>query len=131
MRFFVTFVFCLGLLLTGCKPNDSAPSTPGGAAGKSDLKARLDAAKAITFTSERDSALAAVARDAAKAGDAGVTKGAIGGIVFTSAKDEAAAESALRLAAAGQGTAANEVAQMITFTSVRDATLKKLATGGR
>ena len=131
MRFLVTFMFCLGLLLVGCKPTGSAPSSPDGTAGKSDLKARLDAAKAITFTSERDQALAAVARDAAKAGDAAVTKSAIGGIVFTSAKDEAAAECALKLAAAGQGAAANEVAQMITFTSVRDATLKKLATGGR
>lgn len=95
-----------------------------------ELKARLEAAKAITFSNDRDQALSAVARDAAKAGDAPVTKAALGSINFTAVKDETAADCALKLAAAKQGTAANEVANMISFTTIRDATLKKLASGG-
>lgn len=130
MRFLFVLAACAGLLLTGCKPGGATSSTEPSTAN-ADLKARLEAAKAITFTSDRDQALSAVARDAAKAGDAAVTKSALGGIVFTSARDEAASDCAVKLAAARQGAAANEVARTITFTDVRDATLKKLATGGR
>ena len=129
MRSFFPLIACVSLLLTGCKPvgstrpSDSAPITI-------ELKARLEAAKAITFSNDRDQALAAVARDAAKAGDATVTKAALGAINFTAVKDETAADCALKLAAAKQGTSANEVANMISFTTIRDATLKKLASGG-
>ncbi len=130
MRFILLLAVC-ALLAVGCKPGDLPQSSSRPSSANGDLKARLEAAKAITFTSDRDQALAAVARDAAKAGDASVTKSALGGIVFTSAKDEAAAECALKLAGAGRGAEANEVAHMITFTGVRDATLKKLATGAR
>lgn len=129
MRLIFLLMACVVLVMAGCKPGD--PATPPDSAGGSiELKARLDAAKAITFSGDRDQALSAVARDAAKAGDVAVTKGALGAINFTAVKDETAADCALKLAAAKQGAAANEVASLITFTTVRDATLKKLATGG-
>ena len=130
MRLFFLLIACVALLVVGCKRGSSAGS-PDSAGGAIELKARLDAAKAITFSGDRDQALSAVARDAARAGDVAVTKGALGAINFTAVKDEVAADCALKLAAARQGTAANEVAGLITFTSVRDATLKKLASGGR
>jgi hypothetical protein len=129
MRSFFPLIACVVLLMAGCKqdgstrPSDSVPISI-------ELKARLEAAKAITFSTDRDQALSAVARDAAKAGDATVTKAALGSINFTAVKDETAADCALKLAAAKQGTAANEVANMISFTTIRDATLKKLASGG-
>lgn len=72
-----------------------------------------------------------MARDAARAAEADVTKAALQRITFTGAKDAAAADCAVLLANAGQGAAANEVAKMITFTGTRDETLKKLATGRR
>lgn len=129
MRLCFLLIGCVALL-AGCKPGGSAPPLDT-ASGATELKARFDAAKAITFSGDRDQALSAVARDAAKAGDPAVTKSALNAINFTAVKDETAADCALKLAAAKQGTAANEVAGMITFTTIRDATLKKLATGGR
>jgi hypothetical protein len=129
MRSFFPLMACVALLMTGCKPGNS--TRPLDAPPISiELKARLEAAKAITFSTDRDQALAAVARDAAKAGDAPVTKSALGSINFSAVKDETAADCALKLAAAKQGAAANEVANLISFTTVRDATLKKLASGG-
>jgi hypothetical protein len=130
MRFLVLLSICAALLMAGCKPGRSGASSASARTPATvDFKARLDAAKGITFANERDQALAAVAKDAARGGEASVTKQAVANIMFTTAKDETAADCALKLAAAGQGAAANDVARMITFTTVRDATLKKLAAG--
>src|ERR1043165_3888440 len=97
----------------------------------SDLSARLRAAEAITFPSNRDSALAAVARDAAKSGNIPVLKKALGGMVFINTKDAAAAQCADILIEGKQLAAATEVANTITFINNRDAVLQKIAMAGK
>lgn len=130
MRFLTVWMVCLIVVMAGCRPANP-PRAPGAGLSSSSLKARLEAALAITYSGDRDTALAAVARDAARAAEADVTKAALQRITFTGAKDAAAADCAVLLANAGQGAAANEVAKMITFTGTRDEALKKLATGRR
>jgi hypothetical protein len=128
MRALLFFVLILGLV-AGCRKSGTAGPAQTASQNSSALAARLQAAKAITFTNERDAALGAVARDAAALGDGEITKAAIAGMTFVNEKDKAASDSALKLAAANQHAAATEVAKMITFTNLRDITLKKLATG--
>lgn len=132
MRVVLMLLFALGLI-AGCSRNTNsnapAPTDTTSAGRHNGMAARLEAAKSITYSNDRDVALAAVARDAAAIGEVAVTKAAIGAMTFVNEKDQAAANAALKLAEAKQFTAATEVAKMITFVNLRDATLKKLATG--
>ncbi|HEU5122717.1 MAG TPA: protein kinase [Verrucomicrobiae bacterium] len=94
---------------------------------RAELSARLEAAKGIFGFSQKDSAMAAVARDAAAAGEAEIVKQALGQITGFSNRDDAARIAARRLAQNGHRTEALEIARTITAFSTRDATLRELA----
>jgi len=111
--------------------NSFAPEISHGRHEKSwsrkDLSARFEAAKGIFAFSEKDSAMAAVARDAAAAGEAEIAKKALGQITGFSNRDDAARIAARRLAQNGHRAEALEIARTITAFSTRDATLRELA----
>ncbi|HEX7576551.1 MAG TPA: LysM peptidoglycan-binding domain-containing protein, partial [Verrucomicrobiae bacterium] len=92
-----------------------------------DLKARLEAASSITSFTEQDKALAAIARDAAKAGEAALAKLALAKMTAFTARDQAALEAARELVKAGRRAEAIEIAKTITSFTQRDAALKELA----
>jgi serine/threonine-protein kinase len=92
-----------------------------------DLKARLEAAKDILAFTSRDTALAVVARDAARAGIFQITRDALGQMTAFPARDQAALESARELLIAGRRAEAIEIAKTITSFTQRDAALKELA----
>ena len=92
-----------------------------------DLKARLEAASSITSFTEQDKALAAIARDAAKAGEAALAKQALAKMTAFTAQDQAALEAARELVKAGRRTDAIDIARSITSFTQRDAALKELA----
>ena len=114
----------VSLLTVGCYTDTSVPTE----AGSSELHARLNAAKVMTKNADRDETLSIVAREAAKAGDVDVAKGALSVMTLGSAKDETAAACAVQFSSVGRSAAANEVAGMIRSAPDRDVTLKKLAT---
>jgi len=97
--------------------------------GKSDLSSRYEATKAINSVAKKDEALSAVARDAAKEGDAEIVKKCIQSINSISARDDAAFTAAIALAQFGKGQEAKEVAQMINSIARRDEALAKIAKG--
>ena len=108
-------------------PNDGAVVSAASSANvDADLKVRLSVAERIIAFSERDTALAAIARDAAKAGNAARAKQAVGRITTFSARDQAALTAARELLKNGQRAEALEIAQTITSFSQRDAALKEL-----
>jgi hypothetical protein len=92
-----------------------------------DLKARLEAASSITSFTEQDKALAAIARDAAKAGEAALAKQALAKMTSFTARDQVALEAARELVKAGRRAEAIEIAKTITSFTQRDAALKELA----
>ncbi len=92
-----------------------------------DLKARFSAAKDITAFTSRDTALAVIARDAAKAGNFQIVRDALGQMTAFPVRDKAALESARELLRAGHRAEAIEVAKTITSFTERDAALKELA----
>ncbi|HEY9508509.1 MAG TPA: hypothetical protein VIV82_01480, partial [Verrucomicrobiae bacterium] len=94
---------------------------------RAELSARFDAAKGIFGFSEKDTAMAAVARDAAAMGEVEIAKKALGQITGFSNRDDAARNAARRLAEKGHRAEALEIARMITAFSTRDATLRELA----
>ena len=125
-RLVFLFVATVALLAGGCIRQETRvdpASEPGS------LATRLEAARAMTFMNERDEALGAVARDAARVGNVEVTKSALKNMTFMNAKDDAAADCAYALSEAGQPAAAVEVARTMTFMHKRDQVLKKLAVG--
>lgn len=115
------------LFSAGCVHHERRVSAP---VERSALAMRLEAARGMTFMNERDQALGAIARDAAEAGDAAITKEALQGMTFMQSRDAAAGDCALKLSDAGQHGAALEVARSIIFLQKRDAVLKKLAMEG-
>jgi hypothetical protein len=88
---------------------------------------RLQAASTIMDVDGRSSAVAAVVKDAARAGDADIVKTAVGRIIDSSTRDETAREAALLLARSGQRKAAIEVTRFIMSIDTRDQTLAELA----
>jgi serine/threonine protein kinase/LysM repeat protein len=92
-----------------------------------DLKARLEAASSINSFTEQDKALAAIARDAATAGEAALAKLALAKMTAFTARDQAALEAARELVKAGRRAEAIEIAKTITSFTQRDAALKELA----
>ena len=88
---------------------------------------RLGAAERITSFDERDTALAVVARAAAKAGNAVRAKQAVGKITAFSSRDRTALEAARELLKNGLRAEAVDIAQTITSFSERDAAMKELA----
>jgi predicted Ser/Thr protein kinase len=111
----------VGELQAESKQEQSAP------ADLRDLTARFTAAKGIVEFTKRDEALAAVARDAAKAGDAKLVRDAVGQMIIYPVRDKAALESARALLKLGRRDEAIEVARLITSLAQRDAALKELA----
>jgi hypothetical protein len=92
-----------------------------------DLNARLDAARAILAFPERDKALAGVAHDAARVGDAAIAKRALSQITAFNSRDAAARDAARVLARDGHRAEALEIARTITSFVERDAALQELA----
>jgi hypothetical protein len=92
-----------------------------------DLKARLEAASSITSFTEQDKALAAIVRDAAKAGEAALARQALAKMTSFTAQDQAALEAARELVKAGRRTDAIDIARSMTSFTLRDAALKELA----
>ena len=123
----------------GCSRNSGRATTGVGAtvapagkmaqAGASVFANRLDAAKGIDNSAARDGAMSQVALDAAGAGNAEVTKGAVQLIGNSALHDEVAAKAALKLAKAGQGEAAHALARLIGNSSIQDEILWKLSKG--
>jgi hypothetical protein len=107
----------------GCDTGSKAPATP------EQLRARLEAATAINSPTQKDEALAAVAADAATAGEGEVAKQAVSQINSPTKKDETASAAALKLSERGQDQAAAEVAKMISSPTKRDEVLQKIARG--
>ena len=91
------------------------------------LNARLDAARAILAFPERDKALAAVARDAARSGNAAIVKRALSQITAFDSRDAAARDATRALAKDGHRAEALEIARTITSFVERDAALQELA----
>jgi len=102
-------------------PSQSTPSID------TDLKVRLSAAERILSFSERDTALAAVARDAAKAGNPLRAQQAVAKMTSFSERDAAAVKAARELAKNGYRAEAVDIAKTITSFSTRDSALKELA----
>lgn len=106
----------------GVTPPTSSQSSP-------DFSGRLGAALGIFDSNEKDQALAAVARDAADAGDAATVEQALTGMFDTTLKDQAAYSAALRLAKVQKSAAATATANAIFDSTLRDKTLSKIAKG--
>jgi len=107
--------------------SDASTKAPDVGARAADLQARLVAAEQIMSFSERDKALAIIAQDAARDGDATIAHRALDKITAFTARDAAALEAARALAKAGQRADAIELAKMITSFVERDKALKELA----
>ena len=108
-RFSLTMLPLTPCFALGCGNQPSSDDTR-------DTKAvagRLEAAKAIQSNHERDTSLADLAKDAAKAGDGTVIQGAIASIVSNHLHDTATAEASLLLAKTGKSTDATAVAKLI------------------
>ena len=91
------------------------------------LAARYEAARAITAIDKRDAAFAAVARDAATAGDLGLVNKALSQITMYDTRDKATYETAGTLARSGRRADAIDIAKTITSLPTRDAALRELA----
>ncbi len=91
------------------------------------LAARLEAASVITDPSAKNSSLAAVALDAAKAGEADVAKDSLRQIVDITERIQTAHEAARLLAKRGLRKQALEIAKAIEDVGVRDEALSELA----
>ena len=102
-------------------------NAPAAIANTADLKARLGAAEKIMSFTERDAALAIVARDAAKAGDAALARQALGKMTAFPSRDKATLETARALLKNDRRAEAIEIARTITSFTQRDAALKELA----
>jgi hypothetical protein len=92
-----------------------------------DLIPRYEAAKAIRSPDERDKAMAAVVRDAARLGDWAMTHKALSGITDGTDRDDAAGDAARLLSRFGRRAEAMDIAKTIGDSSKRDAALRELA----
>jgi len=91
------------------------------------LAERLEAASGITDVNEKDKPLAAVALDAAKAGQAEIVKKALAQMLDLSERSATTHDAALLLAKQGLRKPAIEMAKAIPDLNVRDQTLSELA----
>jgi hypothetical protein len=101
----------------------SAPGT----ISRETLRGRLAAASVIYESEPKDKSLAAVAADAAKAGEVDLVKDALRQMYENSRRNQAAHESALLLAKRGLREQAIEIARTINENTIRDQTLSELA----
>jgi len=96
-------------------------------ASREALDERLDAASSITDVAQKDRPLAAVATDAAKAGDVEIVKKALGQMYDRTQRDEATHEAARQLADYGLRKQAIELAKGISDYTIRNQALTELA----
>jgi serine/threonine protein kinase len=94
---------------------------------RDDLAARLEAAVTINMPSEKDSALAQVAADAAKGGEVTILRRALGQITNPTQRDDVAHESTRLLSKQGLRRQAIDVARTIINPTRRDQTMSELA----
>jgi predicted Ser/Thr protein kinase len=92
-----------------------------------DLAGRLEAAANISGDAERDAALANLARDAAKSGEAEFISETLQQIRGSAERDQAALESVRLLARQGLRKPAIEIAKSIAGSAMRDQALSELA----
>jgi hypothetical protein len=114
-------------LLQESRDRDEAGLTEVDHASAGTLGERLEAASAISDQSSKNGALAAVAKDAAKAGEVAIVESSLRKITDTSERDNAALESVAALAKSGQRKQAIEIAKMILSADIRDRALSDLA----
>jgi hypothetical protein len=91
------------------------------------LAVRLEAATSISDVNEKDQALTAIVKDAAKAGEVEITKQALESISEQAGRDEATHQAALELAKRGLQKPAVELARQISDATTRDQALSELA----
>ncbi|MGP8202188.1 MAG: protein kinase domain-containing protein [Limisphaerales bacterium] len=111
---------------TAARQAEVTASAPG-QISRETLRGRLAAASVIYEAEPKDKSLAAVAADAAKAGEVDLVKDALQNMYETSRRNQAAHDSALLLAKRGLREQAIEIAQSINESSIRDQTLSELA----
>jgi len=119
---------------TPATPPHQSGTPPGSFATKgfpsavaADLNARVLAADKISSFMERDEVLAAIAADAARAGEAGITRTAVSKMTSFMSRDEAITRSARLLVKAGKRAEALELAGLATSFMTRDDLIKELA----
>jgi hypothetical protein len=110
-------------------PREQTPRTEISSATNSstEFEKRFAAAQAILAFPERDEALAAIAHDAAQAGDAALTKKVLAEITAFTTRDDAIRDAVRELVKKGLRTEALEIARTITAFPTRDAVLRELA----
>lgn len=109
--------------LTGCNRDAQRQQSP------EQLKGRLDAANAISNTTEKNEALKSVAQDAADSGVVEVALKAVEGISNTTTRNEVAAACSRKLAKRGDTKGATDVAQLISNTTLKNEVLAEIAKG--
>lgn len=92
-----------------------------------DLDDRLEAASNVNDVIERDSLLAAIAADAARAGDTEVIEKSLGQMINLTQRDTATRDAAIQLAKDGLRKQAIELAKGMSNFTARDRTLAELA----
>jgi thioredoxin-like negative regulator of GroEL len=110
------------VLVIGCRAKQPASAEQ--------MAGRLDAATAMSNVSQRNDALAAVALDAADAGEGGIVKRAVGQISNVSQQNDVAYSCALKLAERGKSQEATAIAKMISNVSKQNEALRRIAEGG-
>jgi hypothetical protein len=118
MRSIILVILAVGVsaLGTGCSGDKAVPN----------YQAKLDAALAISDPTDRDTALATVAEDAAAAAEPDIVRKAVSETSVQKKRDKTAESAALMLASKGKSAEAVEVARMINDQTLRDRTLSKL-----
>ena len=114
---------------TGVDETNSDTAMPAAARDLSEeaLNERLDAASSMNDLTERDKPLAAVATDAARAGEVEIAKKALGLLSDQPTRDEVTHEAASLLAKRGLRKQAIEMAKGISDDTIRNQALAELA----
>ena len=99
----------------------------GDSRGSDAFSTRLEAAAGISNPMDRDDALSALAKDAARAGDVAIVKASLGGMTNVMDRDDAAHAVARLLAKRRLHSDAVEVAKSMSNLTERDETLKELS----
>jgi hypothetical protein len=124
----VASLFCFGCERirpeAAASPNQVASSADG-----KEMLARVDAALKIGSYNDKDEALAAVCREAAKIGESEAVKKGVANISSLNLRDEVAADCAISLQASGKTPEATEIAEVISSYNKKDEVLKSLASG--
>ena len=130
MRHFAILTILIVFVVCGCGGRGATNATTGGKTDNSGFVGRLEAAKAIVHATNRDTSLAALAVEAAKAGEGAVAKQCVESIVSATVKDDAGYDAALALARAGKAEDAKLVAVLIIHATRKDKAMAKIAEGG-